>query len=229
MLSDQETIKKIKLFGLNSYEAKIWAAILSRNTSTAGELSDLADVPRSRSYDILESLEKKGFVVMKPGKPIKYLAVPPKGVLERSKKQIEKNTEQRLLGIKSTGFSNLINTFQEIYERNTDKEENIVAVLRGRKNIYKHLNFLFKDTKKELVFSVENEAKEDLETTNKTKDKAETAIKSQKTGLRTYVVGDDNTLLFPISEEGIHPDYDLCIWIRNKQITNFLGQLLLST
>ena len=79
-MDNQETTKKTKLFGLNTYEARIWAALLSRGVSTAGELSDIANVPRSRSYDVLESLEKKGFVVMKVGKPIKYLAIPPKEV-----------------------------------------------------------------------------------------------------------------------------------------------------
>ncbi|MBI2135007.1 hypothetical protein HYU09_03375 [Candidatus Woesearchaeota archaeon] len=51
MLADQETIKKIKSLGLNTYEVKIWTALLSRGVSTAGELSDIANVPRSRSYD----------------------------------------------------------------------------------------------------------------------------------------------------------------------------------
>ncbi|HIJ10966.1 TPA: TrmB family transcriptional regulator, partial [Candidatus Woesearchaeota archaeon] len=46
-------------FDLNLYEVKLWTALLSRGVSTAGELSDIADVPRSRSYDVLESLEKK--------------------------------------------------------------------------------------------------------------------------------------------------------------------------
>ncbi|HJO01463.1 MAG TPA: helix-turn-helix domain-containing protein, partial [Candidatus Woesearchaeota archaeon] len=80
MINPREMIKKTRSFGLNSYEAKLWAALLSKGVSTAGELSDIANVPRSRSYDVLESLEKKGFVVMKLGKPIKYLAVPPKKV-----------------------------------------------------------------------------------------------------------------------------------------------------
>ncbi|MBI2208036.1 hypothetical protein HYU50_00920 [Candidatus Woesearchaeota archaeon] len=52
MLVDQETIKKIKSLGLNTYEVKIWTALLSRGVSTAGELSDIANVPRSRSYDV---------------------------------------------------------------------------------------------------------------------------------------------------------------------------------
>ena len=64
-----------KIFDLNLYEVKVWTALLSRGVSTAGELSNISDVPRSRTYDILESLEKKGFIVMKLGKPIKYNAV----------------------------------------------------------------------------------------------------------------------------------------------------------
>ena len=46
MIVQQELIKKIKDFGLNSYEAKIWTALLSRGISTAGELSDISNVPK---------------------------------------------------------------------------------------------------------------------------------------------------------------------------------------
>ena len=90
----KDFLKKIKDFGLNSYEAKIWTALLSRGVSTAGELSDIAGVPRSRSYDVLESLEKKGFIIMKLGKPIKYIAVPPSEVVDRVKKNIKKLTQK---------------------------------------------------------------------------------------------------------------------------------------
>ena len=77
-----------RYFVLNLYEVKIWTALLSRGVATAGELSDIANVPRSRSYDVLESLERKGFVIMKLGKPIKYIAVPPQEVVERVKKNL---------------------------------------------------------------------------------------------------------------------------------------------
>ncbi|MBN1502852.1 hypothetical protein JW930_04865, partial [Candidatus Woesearchaeota archaeon] len=50
MIVDKNFINKLRDFGLNTYESKIWAALLSRGVSTAGELSDIANVPRSRSY-----------------------------------------------------------------------------------------------------------------------------------------------------------------------------------
>ncbi|MDO8481069.1 MAG: helix-turn-helix domain-containing protein, partial [Nanoarchaeota archaeon] len=52
-------------FGLNIYEARIYTSILSRGICSAGELADMSGVPRSRCYDVLESLEKKGFVFQK--------------------------------------------------------------------------------------------------------------------------------------------------------------------
>ena len=58
MIVKDEFLSRLrKIFDLNLYEVKVWTALLSRGTSTAGELSNISDVPRSRTYDILESLD----------------------------------------------------------------------------------------------------------------------------------------------------------------------------
>jgi len=46
-------------------------------------------VPRSRAYDILESLANKGFVVLQPSKPLKAVALAPEEALERVKRKLE--------------------------------------------------------------------------------------------------------------------------------------------
>jgi len=228
MIVKEEFLSKLRrFFSLNLYEVKIWTALLSRGVSTAGELSDIANVPRSRSYDVLESLEKKGFVVMKLGKPIKYLAVPPKKVIERVKEQLEKNTERQLSYIKHTNFNNIITAFQELYERSTDHTKDIAAVIRGRKNIYKHLAFLFKDAKEGILLSTEPKTKEHQAIIDETKTK--TTIKPLDVGLRMCLVDEESALIFPVKEAEAHPDYDLCIWIKNKHTTKFLKQILVSS
>jgi len=229
MVNGQETIKKTRLFGLNTYEAKIWTALLSKDVSTAGELSDIANVPRSRSYDVLEGLEKKGFVVIKSGKPIKYLAVPPQEVLKNVKKRIQKKTERRLLDMNSIGFNNLINTLQEIYDNTTNHTENIVAILKGRKNIHKHLNFLFESAKRSISVSVESESEDYLKIINKIKNKTKLSITPPNTGIRMLIVDEDDAIIFPTRNNEVHPDYDVCIWIQNKQIASFLKQLSAAT
>src|SRR3989339_589647 len=80
MIVKEEFLSKLRrYFSLNLYEVKIWAALLSRGVSTAGELSDIAIVPRSRSYDILESLEKKGFAIS-DGKEVIFMVLDDKDV-----------------------------------------------------------------------------------------------------------------------------------------------------
>ncbi len=245
MITDHDMIRKTKSFGLNTYEVKIWTALLSRAVSTAGELSDIANVPRSRSYDVLESLEKKGFVVMKLGKPIKYLAVPPKEVMERVKTQIENKTKNYLLKITSQTFQNLINELQEKHESTIHRTENTVALIKGKGNIQKHLEFLFKNAKSSIVLVLENTTKKYIEllksnTKNRSKNLEVTIVtasnidelkegtnqKKQDVGARMCIVDENSTVIFPISEKEIHPDYDIGVWIKNNQTSKFLKSLL---
>ena len=76
MIVNQELVKKIKdYFNLNIYETKVWLALLSKGIASAGEIAELSGVPRSRTYDVLESLEKQGFAIAKIGKPTRSIAV----------------------------------------------------------------------------------------------------------------------------------------------------------
>lgn len=60
MIIKQELVKRIKdHFDLNIYETKVWLALLSKGVVSAGETAELSGVPRSRTYDVLESLAKK--------------------------------------------------------------------------------------------------------------------------------------------------------------------------
>lgn len=221
MVNDIEMIKKIRLFGLNTYEAKIWCALLSGGVSTAGELSDTANVPRSRSYDVLESLEKKGFVAAKHGKPIKYLAVQPKDVLENVKNKIKRDTGDYIDHLSDDAFNSLINNFQEVYEKSANKDENMVAILKGRKNTHKHLDFLVKNSKKTVVSSIKLGNDAHVGAANAAKSK----IRIKEASIRLCLVDDNDALLFPLQEKDIHPDYDFCVWIKNKQTVKFLSGL----
>ena len=45
MIVKEEFLSRLrKIFDLNLYEVKVWTALLSRGVSTAGDLSDIADV-----------------------------------------------------------------------------------------------------------------------------------------------------------------------------------------
>jgi len=153
MVIREDLLSKVKhLFGLNTYEARIWLALLSKGIATAGELSDLADVPRSRTYDVLESLEKKGFVIMKLGKPIRYIAVSPSEVLERLKRKYNEDLQAKLKLLEELKNSDMVKELEELHKSGTkllDISEKSGA-LRGSHNIYGHLETMFKGAEKSI-------------------------------------------------------------------------------
>lgn len=151
MIVKEEFLSKLRqYFGLNLYEVKIWTALLSRGVSTAGELSDIGDVPRSRAYDILESLEKKGFVVMKLGKPIKYIAVEPKEVVERCKKLMFENAKERVKRLDNLKGGDLLGELNLLHKQGIEFIEptDLSGAIRGRHNMYSHMETLLKSAEK---------------------------------------------------------------------------------
>lgn len=146
-------INHLKSMGLNSYEAKLWVALLSKGVATAGELSDISNVPRSRSYDVLESLEKKGFVMMKLGKPIKYIAVQPLEALDRSKKRILLSAETKAKLLEEFENSDLLNELNLVYKNSTENIDaaELSSVFRGRESLYSHLDMLFRNAEKSIL------------------------------------------------------------------------------
>src|SRR3990167_760950 len=98
MLVKTELISRIKdYFDLNIYETKVWLALLGKGIASAGQVAELSRVPRSRTYDVLESLEKKGFAIVKLGKPVKYIGVKPNIVLEKLKNNVRKYADDRIV------------------------------------------------------------------------------------------------------------------------------------
>ncbi len=162
MIIQKDFLNRLKDFGLNSYESKLWIALLSRGVSTAGELSDISNVPRSRAYDVLESLEKKGFIIVKVGKPIKYLAVPPTEVIERVKKKVAEDAEEKskmlsnLRGSETLGELNTLHTEGIKMVDPTDKS----GAFRGRQKVHEHLVTQIKNAKKSVTFMLPKDAAE---------------------------------------------------------------------
>jgi HTH-type transcriptional regulator, sugar sensing transcriptional regulator len=154
MLVKQELIGKIRdYFDLNIYETKVWLALLSKGSASAGEIASLSGVPRSRTYDVLETLEKKGFALAKLGKPVKYLGVKPHIVLEKMKNNVRKEAEDRVVSLSNIKNSQEFSLLEGLYTEglNPVKREDLSASLKGRSNISNHLRDLIENAEKEVI------------------------------------------------------------------------------
>ena len=99
-----EVVEKLKELGLNSYEAKVYLALLKKYPSTGYEVAKLADIPQSRAYDTLKSLEIAGIAVSSGTKPETYTPIKPKELTKRYRRKITSTLdflEKKLPNVKS--------------------------------------------------------------------------------------------------------------------------------
>lgn len=244
MIVNEEFLSKLRrAFSLNLYEVKLWAALLSRGVSTAGELSDIADVPRSRTYDVLESLERKGFVIVKPEKPIKYMAIAPNEVLDRVQKRLAEIAEERQKRLFDLKDSEILKELALLYKQGIEPMQptDFSGALKGRHNLYDHLSLLCKEagssiciatTEDGLIRKVRalkpilDKAKSrgvkiriSAPLNEKTKEAIEklegvAEIKDVKEIDGRYCIVDGKQLLFMLlDDKDVHPTYDLGMWV----------------
>ncbi|MBI4018178.1 MAG: TrmB family transcriptional regulator [Candidatus Aenigmarchaeota archaeon] len=150
VVATAKTMDALRTIGLNKYERNLWAALLSRGSATAGELSDISNVPRSRCYDVLESLAARGFVVVQPGKPLKYVAISPKEALDRAKKKVVEEAHEVSAKIDRLAKSDSLRELEKLFKENikTVKPEDLTGALKGRQAMHQQLESMLKKAKK---------------------------------------------------------------------------------
>lgn len=154
MIMKQELVKRVReYFGLNIYETKVWIALLSKGIASAGEIAELSNVPRSRTYDVLESLEKHGFAIVKIGKPVKYIALKPVEVIEKIKANAMTESQERVKSLSNLKETQEYKELEQIYNAGIDpiKCQEITGSVRGRSNILSRLRELVENSKKEVL------------------------------------------------------------------------------
>ncbi|MBI2670765.1 TrmB family transcriptional regulator [Candidatus Woesearchaeota archaeon] len=260
MIVKEEFLTKLRqIFGLNLYEARIWTALLSRGVSTAGELSDIGNVPRSRAYDVLESLEKKGFVVMKLGKPIKYLAVDPGEVIDRVKKNIREEADFNIQKLKELSNTDVLNELNFLHKQGIEFVEptDLSGAIRSRHNIYNHLELMVKKAEKSVTIMTTNKgllrkieslgplfeklSKKDVkikiaapitkETAPAVKEITKFAdVRNLKGTDGRFCIIDGKELIFMLMDDKeVHPTYDIGIWVNTPFFANALENLFNQT
>jgi len=256
MIVKDEFLSRLrKIFDLNLYEVKVWTALLSRGTSTAGELSNISDVPRSRTYDILESLEKKGFIIMKLGKPIKFVALKPEEVVERVKKNLMKSAQEKTKRLETLKGDEVLQELSSLFTQGIKFVEpaDLSGSLRGRQNLYNHLDMMVRDAESTITIVTTAEGLNrklealmpSLEKCKKRGVKVRIAAPVDKNNLNVardlkkvaevrnmekikarFVIIDSKQLMFMLlDDEKFHPNYDIGIWINTKFFAQALEQM----
>jgi sugar-specific transcriptional regulator TrmB len=144
MVITDSLLTNLQNFGLTQYEAKTYVALLSTGTSNAYKISKAAEIPRTRIYDILDSLTTRGIVMVEETSDgIKnYTALPANVFLEQAREKwasIYQSVDKELNAIEAQNK-------QDIY----------VSTVKGKNNILAFCRNLLRNAKKTVFISIWN-------------------------------------------------------------------------
>ena len=246
MVATTAVLDTLKSIGLNLYERKIFVALLAKRVATAAEVSEIAGVPRSRSYDVLESLAEKGFVMVQPSKPIKYVALAPQDAMERTQENLRKKYNEmveridklkdskvmkELEGIYSEGFSlvqptemtgtlkgrYIINRQLRSVLRNAKESINVVTTENGLNDIYSnHYRILKKTTKRGVKLRVLAPLKNN-KVVSALKEIGD--VKNLDAPIGRFWSIDGNNLLMALTDDDkVHETQDIAFWVSSDHV-----------
>jgi sugar-specific transcriptional regulator TrmB len=84
VLALQDQLLKL---GLSKYESTVYTTLLRFHLNSATMLAEKSGVPRTKIYQVLESLQEKGWIKVYSGAPLLFKASQPEDVIDRIRKE----------------------------------------------------------------------------------------------------------------------------------------------
>ena len=136
----------LREIGLTEYETRAYLFLIETGATTASRISANTDVPYSKIYEVLNSLEKKGWIETRSGRPKRYYPKPPTEALEATRLRLE-NT------MKAWGRS-VLDELQPRYDKREIREKPDVWILRGEFDAIAKLKDVVGNAETELMVAV---------------------------------------------------------------------------
>jgi sugar-specific transcriptional regulator TrmB len=243
-----DALNHLRRLGLNQYEAQAYLALALSGHGTAGELAERAELPRPRVYDVLEKLQEKGFVALKPGRPVRYAPNALGEALKTLKRQKEASLAGELAEIDEIGGHLASKIKQasvgvgEAYDAGSN-----VWTLRGREAIYSKLASMVGGASDKVIVSSNPGGialklkmhKKDFETARKRgvkvsfisplAENSEISSELTRMGVKLFskqmptrmILADDEALVF-LTNDGARPEDEVGLWIKNPEFVETL-------
>lgn len=136
----EDKIFLLNKIGLTDAEAKVYLTLLKKGSATGYEASKSSAVPRSKIYNVLETLVMKGFILYSEEENNnRYAAVPMEEISERVKHDTDKTLDE-------------LKSQLENYRAETDMEE--FWHIREYENVFAKCRRILKETSTELLLQI---------------------------------------------------------------------------
>ena len=138
--TDADATELFKHLGLSQYEAQSYIALLQLGSGTAREISNITDVPRTRTYDAVESLQNWGLVDVQRASPKRFQPVSRETALRIFRREYDLT------------FSDLSERLSELEPTDRPQEQSGVWTLAGRDAVDARVVEVIQQATDEVVF-----------------------------------------------------------------------------
>jgi sugar-specific transcriptional regulator TrmB len=135
-----EAVDLLTSLGLSTYAARTYVALVSLEGGTAQDVSDVAEVPRTRVYDAAEELGEWGLVDVQQSKPQRFWAVS----TETSSRTFEQEYQHRI--------QRLRDALSDLNATDTSSEQRGVWTVTGRDAVTERVVEFVESAEREVVF-----------------------------------------------------------------------------
>lgn len=137
--------KVLRGLGLTAYESAVYLSLVERGVMAASEVSESANVPFSKVYEVLNNLERKGWVDIERGRPTRYFAKSPVEAFQAAKRELDekmKNLERAVAG-----------ELQPLYEKRELREKPDIWILRGEASVLAKLQEMLSKARSQVMIA----------------------------------------------------------------------------
>ncbi len=141
----EKTERALLDLGLTSYEIKAYSALVQYGYMTAINISKQSNVPYSKIYDVLSSLERKGWIETDHTRPSKFYPKPPSTSLETMRMKINSDREKN--------ETQVVSELSPLFEKRGSKERPDIWIVRGQFNILTKLKEMLESCTNDLMLA----------------------------------------------------------------------------
>ena len=146
MSVSDKTKKSLENIGLTSYEIRSYTTLLKEREINASEISEKSGVPYSKIYEVLGTLEEKGWIGSDDSRPTKYFAKSPTTALETTKQSVENEFLKNQ--------SVILTELTSLYEKSGTSEKPDIWVISGAMNIVAKIMELVENCRSEVLIAI---------------------------------------------------------------------------
>ncbi len=132
--------------GMTGYEIRVYVSLLEAGAMTAADISKKSGVPYSKIYEVLNSLEDKGWLESDSSRPQKFFPKSPSTALEAMRMRSENSFRE--------SQSAIVSELMPIYTKSGIKEKPEIWVVRGIYNIAAKVSEIVESCHQELLVAL---------------------------------------------------------------------------